>query len=159
MADRGADQELLDRLAAMWEERDPMPPGLVERTLVTLATEDLDVEYELLHLMSRSEELAGARGASDAVTVSFSSDAFSLLLRVTRVGERHRRVDGWVSPPRDMHVEVSQGTRRVGVDVDENGRFEIPRLASGASRFWLSGEHAGGSDPEWDLFATPTFEL
>ena len=51
----GNDSPLRD-LAAMWQARDPMPDGLVERMLVAVATEDLDTEYELLHLMERTAE-------------------------------------------------------------------------------------------------------
>jgi len=63
----------------MWDAYDPMPADLVEQVLVAVATEDLDAEYELLHLVSRTSELAGARGTGDALTISFSGEAFSLL--------------------------------------------------------------------------------
>ena len=79
------DSALLGELAAMWEQRDPMPAGLVERVLVALATEDLDTEYELLHLVSRTDELTGARGGGDALTISFSGESFALLLRVSGI--------------------------------------------------------------------------
>ncbi len=81
--DGEGDQALWRDLATMWNTRDPMPPELVEQVLVAIATEDLDAEYELLHLVARTTELAGARGSSDALTISFSGEAFSLLLRVS----------------------------------------------------------------------------
>ena len=69
-------------LARMWDVRDPMPDDLVEKVLVAIETEDLDTEYELLHLMERTRELAGARGEGEALTIAFSGGSFSLLLRV-----------------------------------------------------------------------------
>jgi hypothetical protein len=153
------DEALWRDLASMWEARDPMPDGLVERVLVAIATEDLDAEYELLHLVERSHELAGARGSTDAVTISFAGDSFSLLLRVSGTDSDVRRVDGWVTPAQEMHVSVKQGGRTFEADVDAGGRFEIPRLPGGPSRVWLVGraeaQHAEGQE----LFATPTFDL
>jgi hypothetical protein len=151
------DEALWTRLAAMWETQDPMPAGLVERTLVAVATEDLDVEYELLHLVARSSELVGARGG-DALTISFSGEDLSLLIRVTGVDDQFRRIDGWVTPAQEMRVSVKQPGRTVEADVDAGGRFEIPRLPGGPSRLWLVGRSAAG-DAEQELFATPTFEL
>jgi len=159
MAGPEHDSALLAELAAMWTERDPMPSGLVERVLVALATEDLDSEYELLHLVSRTDELVGARSAGDALTISFSGESFALLLRVSGIGGAFRRVDGWVTPARRMRVTVKQHSKVWGADVDSSGRFEIPQLPAGLSRFWLVGAPTSEVNEEQELFATPTFEL
>lgn len=155
-ADDGA---LWRGLATMWDTHDPVPPELVERVLVAIATEDLDAEYELLHLVARTTELVGARGSGDALTISFSGEAFSLLLRVSGLGGDARRVDGWVTPAQEMRVSVRQRGRTVEADVDAGGRFEIPRLPGGMSRFWLTGRPASSPGEDQELFATPTFEL
>lgn len=144
-------------LAAMWRDRDPVPPSLVDKVLVAIETENLDAEYELLHLVERSRELAGVRGAGEAFTIAFSAGAFSLLLRVSELGERFCRVDGWVSPPQPMRVKITQQSRSFHTIVDALGRFEISRLPIGLTRFWLLSED-GEKDPDRS-FATPTFEL
>jgi hypothetical protein len=154
MTDR--DPALAD-LAAMWRAIDPVPPTLFDKVLVAVATESLDAEYELLHLVERSRDLAGARGAADAVTISFSTGEFSLLLRVSAAAAGQRRVDGWVSPPQPMQVTATQQERSVSAVADALGRFEIPRLPSGLTRFWLVSENR--SDSAEQSFATPTFEL
>jgi hypothetical protein len=154
MTDR--DPVLAD-LAAMWRAVDPVPPALVDKVLVAVETENLDAEYELLHLVERSRDLAGARSAGEAVTISFSTGAFSLLLRVSEVSGGQRRVDGWVSPPQPMQVTATQQERSVSAVVDALGRFEISRLPSGLTRFWLAS--GNGSDSAEQSFATPTFEL
>ena len=96
-----ADDHLWPHLASMWREHDPVPDGLVEQVLVGLAMEDLDTEYELLHLVDRTDRLAGVRGtATDtAMTISFSGNAFSLLLRVSRLAGDRRRVDAEAREP------------------------------------------------------------
>jgi hypothetical protein len=153
------DAQLWDELAMMWQERDPMPADLVDQVLVTLVTEDLDAEYELLHLVSRSSELAGARSAGDALTISFSGESFALLLRVSGINDGARRVDGWVTPAREMKVTVKQKSRSWDADVDAHGRFELANLPGGLSRFWLVGAESADPTDERALFATPTFEL
>jgi hypothetical protein len=144
-------------LAAMWEARDPMPDGLVERVLVAVATEDLDTEYELLHLMERTADLAGVRGVGEAMTLSFAGGDISLLLRVSATGEKECRVDGWVTPAQPMKLSVSQKSKTWEAVVDAFGRFELPKLPKGLSRFWLAP--AADDMEETGLFATPTFEL
>jgi hypothetical protein len=147
-----------DDLAAMWERRDPMPPGLIDKVLVAIATENLDAEYELLHLVERSRDLQGVRGgSSEAMTIAFSGGAFSLLLRVTELTDKLCRIDGWVTPPQAMSVKVTQQSRNFAAVVDALGRFEIPQLPTGLTRFFLLSDDA--SDEAERSFATPTFEL
>jgi hypothetical protein len=153
------DTELWGELARMWDEHDPMPEGLIEHVLVALATEDLDAEYELLHLVSRTSELAGARASGDAITISFSGESFALLLRVSGIGDATRRVDGWVTPARAMTVTVKQKSRSWDAEVDSHGRFELAGLPGGLSRFWLTAKGATGAEGASALFATPTVEL
>jgi hypothetical protein len=144
-------------LAAMWEAYDPMPDGLVERALVAIETEDIDAEYEILHLVSRSAELVGARGSGEAITISFAGGSFSLLLRVSSLGNKLCRVDGWVTPAQPMKLSVSQKSKTWEAVVDVFGRFELPKLPKGLSRFWLAAADDKTKEP--GLFATPTFEL
>jgi hypothetical protein len=144
-------------LKQMWEKRDPMPADLIEKVLVAIETEDLDAEYELLHLMERTRELSGARAGGDALTIAFSGGSFSLLLRVSELGTKHCRVDGWVTPAQSMRVTVTQQDTSQEAAVDARGRFEIPRMATGLTRFFLRSEDSG--DTAEGMFATPTFEL
>lgn len=158
-AEASDDAALWGELAAMWTARDPMPTNLVEQVLVALATDDLDAEYELLHLVQRTDQLAGARGGSAALTISFTGETFGLLLRVSGTAGDTRRVDGWVTPAREMRVTVKQKGRTWEADVDARGRFELDELPAGLSRFWLVGHPTTQPSAERELFATPTFEL
>ena len=143
-------------LARMWDVRDPMPDDLVEKVLVAIETEDLDTEYELLHLMERTRELSGARGNGEALTIAFSGGSFSLLLRVSEIGTDHCRVDGWVTPAQAMRVTVTQHDTTQEAEVDSRGRFEIARMPTGLTRFFLRSQDG---DTAEGMFATPTVEL
>jgi hypothetical protein len=56
-----------------------------------------------------------------------------------------------------MTLRVSQPTGTVHTLVDPLGRFEIPRLPTGLTRFFLVADDA--ADDADGSFATPTFEL
>jgi hypothetical protein len=144
-------------LAQMWELHDPMPEDLVEKVLVAIETEELDAKYEWLHLTERSRELVGARGDGEALTIAFSGGSFSLLLRVSELGGKHCRIDGWVTPAQTMRVTVTQHDTTQEAEVDARGRFEIPRMPTGLTRFFLRAQD--NADPAEGMFATPTFEL
>ena len=129
--------DLFGSLATMWDVRDPVPAGLVNRVLVALAIGDLDVEYELLQLTERSTQLAGTRGAPDVITFTFDSEDLSMVLRVSSTGTETCRVDGWITPARLMTVTATQDGESVEAHVVDAGRFEFPNLKSGATRFLL----------------------
>ncbi|MEJ7741123.1 MAG: hypothetical protein WKF73_00445 [Nocardioidaceae bacterium] len=149
---------LLDDIAAMWRHADPVPAELVHKVLATMSGDDLDAEYELLHLVERSRQLEGARGVSDTYTIVYSSGSHSLLLRVGSRGADDRRVDGWLSPPQAMTIRVTQDHDTRYAEADETGRFELDSLPAGLTRFWLAFARQPEAGPE-QAFATPAFEL
>ena len=131
--------ELLDVVQDVWEERDPVPPGLVERMQLIAATADSDLDLELMQLVERSMELAGVRGVSTAYSLRFEYDGVQLLLRVDGDADG-ARVDGWLTPPARMTVRAiaMQGDgREWDVDVSERGRFEFVGLTPGLFRLRL----------------------
>lgn len=152
-------------IAHMWETRDPMPPGLVEKVLVTIASDDLDAEYELLHLVERTHDLAGTRrDVTEALTIIFSGEAISLMMRVSPLENDERRLDGWISPARTATVTLKQKDASYTAVADAKGRFEIAELPAGLSRVTLADvPDLSDEDAEFQacatLFATPTFEL
>src|SRR5688572_26164867 len=98
---------LLKIVRQVWEERDPVPEGLVERMQAVVQTEailaDTDLDYELLVLVERSAELAGARGTA-AYTLRFAHDTTEVLLRTDRDDSGGARLDGWIAPAAAMRV-------------------------------------------------------
>jgi hypothetical protein len=151
---------LLGVVRAAWEEHDPVPDGLVARMQQLARAESnlraTDWDYELLQLLDRSEELAGARGGSGAFTLRFGHDDVDLLLRVVAEGGASR-IDGWVVPALPMTVQVTEpdGTARgASVEVSDAGRFELTDLRSGLTRLRLEPH-----DADRTTIVTPTFEI
>ena len=145
---------LLRIVRKVWEERVPVPDGLVARMQATAAIAASDLDTELMELVERSTELVGARG-STAYTLRFVHGGTDLLLRIAVDGDRSR-VDGWVVPPEPMTIRALPGEEPAIHDavVSESGRFEITDLPVGLMRLRLEPH-----DSARPAFATPTFEI
>jgi hypothetical protein len=159
-------EDLLGVVRRVWEERDPVPEGLVTRMQEAAAvvaselTGDLEaplrdpLDAELMELVERSTELAGARG-STAYTLRFVYGDVDLLLRIAVEGEVSR-VDGWVVPPRPMTVQAipRTGGGAVVSHVGDTGRFVLTDLPVGQVQLRLEPR-----DEDRPAIATPTFEI
>jgi len=140
---------IFDDLRAMYEVLDPPPAHLVDAMIAAVAAEDLDAEYELLSLLSRSTELVGTRG-SGVLTIEFSHDETSVLLRVAQLEDGRRRVDGWVTGTNGTEARLVAGDDETTAPLAD-GRFEFGDVPAGLVRIYFSG-----GDTE---LATPTFEI
>jgi hypothetical protein len=151
-----SDDDLLSGVRAFWESRDPVPPHMIARlqTAAALAASDTDLDIELMMLVERTDELAGARGTSTtAYTLRFAHDGVDLLLRVS-ADDAAPRIDGWVVPPSPVDVTVLRGADVLAtLTVDDTGRFELHDLTPGLFRLRL--QPVDGSTP----FITPAFEI
>jgi hypothetical protein len=155
-----SDDDLLADIRSHWESRDPVPEGMVARlqAAAALAASDTDLDIELMLLVERTEELAGARGGSTtAYTLRFAHDGVDLLLRISGDGASSR-IDGWVVPPSPITVTVQRDTDTnwsddTHLEVGDTGRFELPDLTPGMLRLRL--DPADGSSS----FMTPAFEI
>jgi hypothetical protein len=154
------DNELYAGIREYWDDHDPMPDGMVARlqAAAALAAVDTDLDIELMLLVERTEELAGARGASTAAyTLRFAHDGVDLLLRVSTEGSTSR-IDGWVVPPAPIAVVVQRDSGSGWSDdetleIGDTGRFELPDLIPGMLRLRL--EPTDGTTS----FMTPAFEI
>ncbi len=151
------DLRLTVALAQMWDELDPVPDGLTERVICTVAMRELDAEVELLSLVNDDDQWAGARGASlgygDSQTLTFSNGRVSVMVAITAQPRQRVRVDGWVEPHGGGTVSVRFPDQRlISAVVDEDGRFEFDGLPRGLIRM----EYI---DPQGRVVAAPTFEL
>ncbi|WP_193614158.1 hypothetical protein [Nocardioides lijunqiniae] len=154
------DDTRLRQLADLWRERDPVPDGLVGRMqAVARAEVDLlatDWDHELLELVERSTELAGARGTSTSLTLRYTGVDLDVLVRVGPSTDAPR-IDGWVVPPlptvvRPLHPDGSAAG--APATVGEEGRFVLVDLRPGLVRLALEP-----TDPQHASFVTPTFEI
>lgn len=153
------DPQLLHALRGHFERTDPVPDGLVARLqeAAALAASDgdlgLGLDLELMLLVERSEELAGARGGGTAYTLRFAHDGVDLLVRVSS-SDAGSRLDGWIVPPAPLTVRVLRDETEAAVlEVGTTGRFELADQTPGLLRLRL--EPADGTPP----FMTPAFEI
>jgi hypothetical protein len=145
---------LLAIVRDVWTDRDPVPDHLVTAMQAAAAMADSDLDVELLELVERSTELAGARGSS-AYTLRFAHGDTDLLLRIA-VDNGRSRVDGWIVPAEPMTIRALPGDApgSHAAVVSDSGRFELTDLPVGLMRLRLEPH-----DLARPAFATPTFEI
>ncbi len=139
-----------------WERRDPVPEHLVPAMQAAAAMAASDLDVELMELVERATELAGARGASSSsYTLRFVHGDTDLLLRIAVDGARSR-IDGWIVPAEPMTVRALPGEEPhpLAAVVTDSGRFELTDLPLGLLRLRLEPH-----DTSHPAFATPTFEI
>lgn len=147
-----ADEDLRGTLALagdlrqMWEQLDPVPPGLADRVTFALAVDglsdaDLELELELMRLQQTQSTGAGARGDDEVRTVTFGSESMTVMLAISDVAGGHR-IDGWVAPGgrRGIEVRTSSGASRQ--ECDETGRFALAFVPPGHFQLVLVGDGA-----------------
>ena len=152
---------LLVAIKAMYSELDPPPAGLTERVLAALAVDDLDLEYELLTMVHRSQQLAGVRSGDDQkLVMEFTAAGITVMLRISPVDAGHRRIDGWVTRTADANGEAAELTASLWQEhgthtspVGAHGRFEFAGVPRGLTRLDLN---ASGAD---NAFRTTLFEI
>ena len=158
------DDEILGRLADLWREHDPVPPGLADRMTrhargeaALLAT---DWDHELMVLVERSTELAGVRSSGTILTLQFAADEVDVLLRLAGdPASGSTRIDGWIVPSLPARVRLTrldddEPATLGAAEAGDDGRFELADLPSGAVRL-----HLQPVDPGRPGFVTPTFEI
>jgi len=150
------DAQVLRRVRGVLEEVDPVPVGLVERSLFAMTLAALDAEVMSLQELGSFEGALRSEGGSAvaARTVTFTASALSMMITLS-LDDGAVRVDGWVSPPRELAVEL----RRAGSEprtavADDGGRFAFPRVERGLVGFVL---HDVGSDSA--TLTTPIIEI
>ena len=140
--DEPTDEQLLEAIAALWEQLDPPPEDLAEGVLARIETNDLDAE--LLTLVEWDKELSGVRSvtmlrAPDEVgtwSLEYLGPGFRVQVRISR-SQRQARLDGWVVPAQPMTVFLTSMGAKPTTDetqVGESGRFEFPVTPTGACR-------------------------
>ena len=132
-----ADVALLDQLAALWDELDPVPDDLVDRIGLALTLDALHAEVAELRRVGSPELAIRADETSiEAETITFTTDVLSVMITVHAEGE-HVRIDGWATPTGVLAVELHQGSTVVTTESDEDGRFVLADVPRGPARLVL----------------------
>ncbi|MEV6850369.1 carboxypeptidase-like regulatory domain-containing protein [Actinoplanes sp. NPDC051411] len=127
-----SDDELAARLGRLLGEMDPVPDQVVEAAGASLGWRALDTQ--LARLVAESLETAGAVRGGGVWLLTFEADGLTLEIEVSRSGDRLRIV-GQVVPPRSARLRAEQPGTTTEATADELGRFSMPDLPAGPTRF------------------------
>jgi hypothetical protein len=159
-ADPNDRDPLLDRLAAMWSQHDPIPAELDAEVLALIDAQAVVDDVLVLELVSDQDRLAGVRGAEERILrFAAPDDAAELVLRLVPDGEG-TRIDGWLVPASRGTVTLSIRDRAHQTAVDAAGRFAFAAVPDGEAVLrWSAADAsptASGSAAGW---ATPAFTI
>jgi hypothetical protein len=150
-----SDFALLNSLRAFYDERDPVPDGLVDRIQFHLTLDALHTEVATLTHLDMSA--AGTRSTTtEAVrTITFTSDSLTTMVTVTPLGDGTVRIDGWAAPGAGIRVEVLLPDGPRTTYADEDGRFVFEGIPGGLAKFALYVPH----DKDFSTVLSPAIEL
>lgn len=148
------DVATLQRMAALYDTLDPVPPGLVETVTFELTLEALHAEIAELQSI---DSLTGVRseGAVEAQTITFTSSTLTTMITISPAGPAQVRVDGWIAPGASVEVELRMGDTVRTTRADADGRFAFDDVAHGMARFVLRPPGADSTG----VVVTPSVEL
>lgn len=144
---------LLDELADMWRDRDPVPDGLTDRITFALDVVDAesmttaDLDLELMELQETPLLAVGSRAGGpvgEAVrTVTFGSPSMTVMLSITPE-DAGFRIDGWVAPGGERTIDVRLGQETRTAHTDISGRFVLDSVPPGHLQLLLHREPVSG---------------
>lgn len=149
------DVSLLQHLAALYSNVDPVPDDLVERIQFEMSLDALNAELAELASMPVGELAArgGAASPDEVTTLTFTSDRLTTMISVAAAGSESVRIDGWLAPGGPARVELRQVGEQWEADADADGRFVFADIPHGLSRFVI---HLDDDQP---AVITPAVEL
>ncbi len=154
----GTDVALLTRLGHLVAASDPVPDGLVERSLFAMTLAGLEAEVMELQLVEApAGSVRGEAPPLEARTITFTHERLTVMIALSAADDgEHVRVDGWVAPAGDgLAVELRQpgGTRATTTDAD--GRFVFEAVDRGPGSLLVRPAEGDAAAP----VSTPVVEL
>jgi hypothetical protein len=135
---------LLNSLRANFDDRDPVPDGLVERIQFQITLDALNTEVATLTQLDLAA--AGARSTTtEAVrTITFTTDSLTTMVTLTPLPDGTVRVDGWAAPGAGLGVELLLADGPRHTYADDDGRFVFESVPSGLAKFALDVRRDSG---------------
>ncbi|MCL3860042.1 hypothetical protein [Actinotalea sp. K2] len=152
-----ADHAVLEALARVLDRVDPVPAGLVDRSLFALTLEGLHAEVtelRVLELAVPAVRGAGDRGTVEARTITFTSDPITVMITLSVAPSGGVRIDGWGAPAQRFSVELYRPGATVHAESDDGGSFVLPDVPRGPASLVL--RPVDGAGP---AVSTPVIEL
>jgi hypothetical protein len=153
-----ADAATLEQVRQLYAGVDPVPAGLVDRVMFSLALDEVfDEVAELVRVPLDALAVRGDDVAMRTETLTFSADPLSALVTVTRVAAGSVRIDGWLTPAVAYRVRLRvQDAGEMDTDANDQGRFSFEEVPEGLGQLsFVVGADRGTSK----TVVTPVFAL
>jgi hypothetical protein len=131
------DEHILNGLAAMYSEADPVPDDLVARSQFAITLDALHAEIAELQRWGADSMATRAESPTGVETITFSSSALTTMVTVTAASADTVRIDGWAAPGPGLPVELRLETGSLHTVADEDGRFVFDEVRRGLAQFVL----------------------
>ena len=149
------DLTILASLARVLDQIDPVPPGLVDRTLFALTLEGLHTEVmELQRLEQPALAVRGQDRTVQARTITFTSDSITAMVTLSRAASGGVRIDGWAAPATRYEIELHRPDGVLHGASDDDGSFVLADVPPGPASLVL--RRVDGQGP---AVSTPVVEL
>lgn len=134
----GTDEALLRELREVAARLDPCPADLTDRITFALTVQALQAEVAELtsqpELLSRSSPV---QEPAQATTVTYSTEALSIMITHSRGEGGLARIDGWLTcGPALVELDLGGHPNRT-VEADEDGRFVLDALPGGLAHLMV----------------------
>lgn len=146
------DAAVLARLGRVLERVDPVPAGLVERTLFALTLEGLHTQVMDLQLLHAPELAVRGDATVEARTITFTAEPVTVMITLSVSPSGGVRVDGWAAPARRYEVQLLRPDGSTQTHTDDDGSFVLPDVPPGPAGLVL--RHGAGP-----AVRTPMIEL
>ncbi|MFC7879743.1 carboxypeptidase-like regulatory domain-containing protein [Isoptericola sp. NPDC057391] len=150
------DVAVLGRLGRAVEAVDPVPEGLVERSLFAMTLARL--EAEVMELQQIEAPVGSVRGDApplEARTITFTHERLTVMIALSTDDDgTHVRLDGWVAPAATLVVELRQPGGERTTTADDDGRFAFTAVDRGPTSLLVRLPDGGDV-----TVATPVIEL
>jgi len=149
------DVEILADLARIQMTLDPVPDGLVERSLFAITLAGLQAEVmELEYVRVPEMSVRGEAPPVEARTITFTAESLTVMITLSTRQDGRIRIDGWAAPAGELTVELHRPDGTVSTVADEDGRFVFDAVEPGAASLLLRAPDAVGH-----AVTTPIIEL
>lgn len=147
------DVAVLGRIGHLVATLDPVPDGLVERSLfaVTLAALEAEV-MELSYVGTPAMSVRGDAPPVEARTITFTHDTLTVMVSLSLDETGLVRVDGWLAPAAALQVELHRPDGMRSTTSDEDGRFVLEGVRRGPASLVVRR-------PDGAAVSTPVVEL
>ncbi|EOD58686.1 hypothetical protein [Amycolatopsis vancoresmycina] len=123
-----SEDAVLRRIRDLWSAVDPPPPLLADWALFALEPAGPDIE---ILKTCGCREPATTRGGERTHSMTFEGTSRTVVLTVTQSAADTIRVDGWLTPPGAVAVELRTADGPRPARSDEQGRFAFDGVARG----------------------------